>query len=86
MPEAALPKDTSVDAARVQIAVWQGKSMDRRVRAAVSMSEAVWRNCEAGIRRNHPEYSPREVRLAALRLRLGEETFARAFPGVTVLP
>ena len=41
---------------------------------------------EAGVRHRHPEYTPRQVQLAAIRLAIGEELFAHAYPGVEVEP
>ena len=86
MRNRALPADTSVEAARVHFAVWQRFGVDRRIGAAIQLNAEVRRACEAAIQRRHPEYSSTQVRLAALRLRIGEELFHKACPGQNVLP
>jgi hypothetical protein len=52
----------------------------------VELSENVRRIAAAEIRRRHPEYTDDEVRLAEIRLRLGEKLFREAYPGVDVQP
>ena len=44
------------------------------------MSEDVIALTRAGIASRHPEYDADAVRLAEIRLRLGDELFAKAFP------
>jgi hypothetical protein len=41
---------------------------------------------EAGIRRRHPDYDDRRVRLAATKLAIGPELFKLAYPGKDVEP
>ena len=86
MPEGALPRDTSLEAARVQMAVWERLGPSGRLALALRMSEDVRRLSEDGIRHRHPEYTPEQVRLAAIRLRLGDELFRKAYPGAQLLP
>lgn len=40
----------------------------------------------AGVRSRHPEYSAEQVRLAVIRLTVGEELFRQAYPGCDVMP
>ena len=82
MPNRALPNDTTLDAARAQIAVWQRLGSDRSVLAALNLSEAARRDFEASLRQRHPEYTEQRARLEALRLLMGEESFRRAYPGL----
>jgi hypothetical protein len=53
---------------------------------AVEMSEEVVRVTEDGVRGRHPVYTEDEVRLTAIRLRLGDALFEAAFPGAPRLP
>lgn len=53
---------------------------------AADMSEAAFRMAEDGVRMRHPGYSDEQVRLTAIKLRIGEDVFRAAFPGVPVLP
>ena len=41
---------------------------------------------EAGVRRRHPDYDERHVRLAAIKLAIGADLFNRAYPGEDVEP
>ena len=77
----ALPLDTTIEAARVQAAVWRRLGMEKRLRLALEMIENARSLAESGVRWRHPEYSEHEVRLAAIRLRLGEDLFRKAYPG-----
>jgi hypothetical protein len=40
----------------------------------------------AGIRMRHPEYTDEQVRLATIRLRLGDAWFRVGFPGIEIKP
>jgi hypothetical protein len=40
----------------------------------------------AGIRMRHPEYTDEQVRLATIRVRLGDAWFRVGFPGVEIKP
>ncbi len=53
---------------------------EQRVAMAVEMSEAVRQVARDGIRMRHPGYSDEEVRLTSIRLLLGDDLFAAAFP------
>ncbi len=76
-----LALDTSLEAARVQAAIFQRMTGEQRVKMAFEMSEAARRAALAGVRQRHPEYTPRQVQLAVYRMELGEELFHLAFPG-----
>ena len=78
--------DTSSEAAEVQVAVWRGMTCDQRVAMAFELSENVRQIAAEGVRQRHPDYSDEEVRLAVIRLQLGEESFQAAFPGCEVTP
>ncbi len=78
--------DTSREAAEVQLAVWRGMTCDQRVAMAFELSENVRQIAAEGVRQRHPDYSNDEVRLAVIRLQLGDELFQEAFPGCDVTP
>ena len=50
------------------------------------LSDAVREIAAEGVRSRHPEYSDEQVRLAVIRLTLGEKLFREAYPGVDVRP
>jgi hypothetical protein len=41
---------------------------------------------EAGVRRRHPDYDDRRVRLAAIKLAIGADLFKLVYPGEDVEP
>lgn len=78
--------DTTVEAQRHHDDVFRAMSPERRVAMAVEMSDAACRMAEDGIRMRHPDDTDEQVRLVALRLRLGDELFAAAFPAAQLRP
>jgi len=81
-----IPHDTSLDAFRVQMECYRRMSPQQRLEQTLQWSEEVREFGRAGIRLRHPDYSEREVQLASIRLRLGDELFAQVYPGVDVVP
>ena len=57
-----------------------------RLRIALEMSEEMARVVDAGVRVRHPDYSDDEVRLAGIRIRLGEGLFRAVYPNAKVEP
>jgi hypothetical protein len=86
MTEPYLPADTSLDAIRVQHAVYRRMSPERRLQLAFQMTASARTLAASGARARHPEYTPRQVDLAVIRLTLGEELFRLAYPGEDVVP
>jgi hypothetical protein len=76
-----IPRDTSREAFWMQCAALRELGTAGRLRLAFDLTEQVWKTAAAGIRRRHPEYSDEEVRIAAIRMRLGNELFKLGFPG-----
>jgi hypothetical protein len=74
-------KDTTPAAHLAQVAVWTRLGGEGRLSLAAQLSDDVSAIARAGIARRHPEYSDAEVRFAYLRLRFGDDLFARAYPG-----
>ena len=75
-----IPNDTTADAARVQAEVWRRMTGARRVELAAEMSENVRRIAAEGVRRRHRDYTDQQVRLAVIRLSLGEKLFRLVYP------
>lgn len=84
MPNRALPADTSLEAMRVQITVQSRLGFEGRARMAMELSENVREIARAEIRRQHPEYSEEQIRLAEIRRRLGDDLFRKAYPHVRI--
>jgi hypothetical protein len=86
MRNRALPADTTLEAMRVYVAALRKMGPGRRAQLTQKLTRDLWARLEAGVRHRHPEYADREVRLAAMRLRFGDDLFGRTFPGVTIRP
>jgi hypothetical protein len=74
------PADTSLEAARVQHAVYRRMQPEQRLHLASEMTASVRALTAAGVRSRHPNYTNRQVELAVIRLTLGEELFQQAYP------
>ena len=81
-----VPRDTSLEAFRKQLEICRQMSPEARLLQALQWSEQVREFGRIGIRLRHPEYSEREVQLASIRLRLGDDLFRRIYPGIDVQP
>lgn len=80
------PHDTSLAAAKAHREVLRSLGIEGRARLFFQLCAQARALTHAGIRRRHPEYDEEQVRLAALKLRVGDELFARAFPGRDIDP
>ena len=81
-----VPLDTSLDAARVYFATLKKLGEERRWQMASEMNESMRLRVEQGVRMRHPDYSEGDVRLAVLRLLVGDKLFQEVCPGCTVAP
>jgi hypothetical protein len=81
-----IPADTTPEAARVEDEIFRRMPPSRRLELALEMSDEVLAITAAGVRSRHPEYTEDQVRLAVLRLSLGEELFRQVFPDSDVRP
>jgi len=81
-----IPADTTLEAARVQFEVLRRLGTEGRLRLMFDLMENLQATLEAGIRLRHPEYTPKQVRWALVRLRLGEAMFRQCFPDIEVAP
>ena len=76
--------DLSADS--VQREIFRKLGPEGRVQVAAEMSDENRELAAEGVRSRHPEYDEANVRLAVLRLTLGEPLFARVFPSADVQP
>ncbi len=79
-----LPRDTSLEAARVMFAVVRSMPPLRNTQLRADSNEFLRGWQRSAIRNRHPEYSAEQVEMALRRLRLGDELFSKAYPGVDV--
>ena len=86
MSEPWLPADTPLEVIRMQHAIYRRMPAERRLKMALQMSDAIRRVSAEGVRARHPEYTPRQVELAVIRMMIGEDLFRRAYPGEDVRP
>ncbi len=80
---AALDTTTAADA--VQLEVYRRMAPEARLRVGLELTELCRGLLVTGIRARHPEYDAEQVRLASIRLWLGQELFRRAYPGAREL-
>ena len=81
------PLDTNPDALRVQIEIFQRMEPHQRLQAATLLSETCRSLLAEGIRKRHPNYDEKQVRLAVIRCLLPEDLFLRAYPNArNILP
>jgi hypothetical protein len=81
-----IPADTTPEAAAVLLDIYRRMPPLRRVQMALEMGKMAHGLSAAGVRSRHPDYTEEEVRLAVIRLRLGEELFGKVYPGADVQP
>ena len=78
--------DTTSEAADVQREVWRRMPAEQRDEVAAHLSENVRTVAAEGVRRRHPEYNDDEVRLAVIRLQLGQTLFEEVYPDCEIVP
>jgi hypothetical protein len=76
------PEDTSPEAWRIYIELYRQMSPDEKLQRTFELSEALRSTCEAGIRRQYPEASDREVFLRLTQRTLGFELFKKVYGDV----
>lgn len=76
--------DTTPEAARVQLGAYRRMAPEERLGQAFAMAEHARALSAAGVRARHPDHAESQVRLAVIRLTLGEDLFRLAFPGENV--
>jgi hypothetical protein len=73
-------RDTSEEAARVQVEVYRRMAPADRLRVGLELTRMSRDLIAQGIRNRHPEYSENDVKWALFRVWLGRELFERAYP------
>ena len=81
----AIPADTTEDVWRLQMAAIARRSVADRLDEWAELNRAVARMEADGIRRRHPDYSDRQVMLAATRMRYGDDLVEAAWPNDALL-
>jgi hypothetical protein len=79
-----IPRDTTLEAARVQEDIFRRMHPNRRLEIAFALSRSVRGIAASGVRSRHPEYSEQQVRWAVAKLVLGAELFRKAYPEVSI--
>ncbi len=79
-----IPKDTTAEAARVQLEILRRLPPGRRMELALGMSDATRTTLVSGVRQRHPEYTEEQIRLAVFRLLQGDKMFQMVYPGVEI--
>lgn len=74
------PLDTSPEAERVQIEIFQKMAPARRLQLAVELAQTSRKLLSAGVRRRHSDYNEEQARLAVIRLTIPEKLFLAAYP------
>ncbi len=78
-------RDTTPEAAALQLAIYRRMRPGKRCEIAVEMSLAARDLTLAGIRMRHQSYDVQEARFALFRLLLGDDLFRRAWPSAPLL-
>jgi hypothetical protein len=79
-----IPNDTTIDALRKQFEVLQNMTGEQRLQIAFELSNNVRKLVEAGVKSRHPDYDERKVKLAVLRLTIGNKLFQQIFPDIKI--
>ena len=82
----SIPRDTTLEAARMQLEIFRRMTPEQRSRLAFELTDSVRRLAAEGVRARHPEDTDDQVRLAEIRLWLGDKLFREVYPGVDVQP
>lgn len=81
-----IPRDTSPEAHRVYCKAHKDLGIEGRAKLWFELNLRYRRTLEAGVRLRHPNYDDDQVRLARIRLQLGDKLFQEVYPGVEVEP
>jgi hypothetical protein len=86
MNYSAIPRDTRPEAFWVQIDVLRRLGVEGRAKMTFRLCDNLRRVLADGVRHRHPDYTDDQVRLAGIRLRLGDELFSKVYPSVNIEP
>lgn len=71
-----VPRDTTLEAARIRFSILRRIGIAGRAHMAVELSDGLRSIVESGIRQRHPDHDDQMVRLAAMRLAIGDQLFS----------
>ena len=74
------PLDTSPDAHRVQLDIFRKMLPEERLQRGSELSSFCRGLLADGVKHRHPKYTEDEVRLAVIRIELGDELFLKVYP------
>lgn len=75
-----IPADTTIDAMRKQSEVLRNMTGEQRLQMVFDLSNNVRKISETGIRDRHPDYDEQTLKLAVLRLMIGQKLFREIYP------
>lgn len=76
----AIPRDTSVDVWRRQMAAMAEKSVPQRLEEWAAFNRAMAEMEEAAVRRSHPDYDDHQIFLVLVRRRYGDALAFQVWP------
>ncbi len=79
-----VPRDTTLEAIRIQFSIFRKIGIVERANMTIELSDGLRATILSGVRQRHPEYNDNMVRLAALQLAIGEQLFHQAYPDIKV--
>jgi len=79
-----VPRDTTLEAIRIQFSIFRKIGFAGRANMTIELSDGLRATIQSGVRQRHPEYNDNMVRLAALQLAIGEQLFRQAYPDIKV--
>jgi len=77
---AAIPSDTSPDVWRRQMAATAQRTISDRLDEWAQLNRGVARMADQAVRRRHPDYDDRQVFLALVRRRYGDDLALEVWP------
>jgi hypothetical protein len=80
-----IPADTTLEAARKEFEVLRRLGPQVRASMAFEMSDSLQRIVEAGVRRRHPDFDEKKIRLEVLRLMIGDRLYSQMLKGTETL-
>lgn len=80
-----VPADTSLAVWRVHMAAAAARSAEERLEEWAALCRATADMAADGIRRRHPHYDDRQVFLALVRARYGDDLYCAAWPDEALL-
>ncbi len=72
--------DTLPQMERIQTEILRKVKPEQRLKIALELSETSKKLLEEGVRSRHPEYTEQKIKLAVIRILLGEELFISVYP------